>query len=167
MTSGQKKGPQAIARAVQRRYPDELMALRDALAPHPGPAQPLLLPGSATGRAITMADTRISVAASALRTPERADITEWRVSVVAHTLIRGLAARRVPIRPAEAEGWARAVFGEPLEPYLYQHRGAGGLAGTDGVMLSTPYCVVHHNNDGPVPAPPELGHYAQLVLVSQ
>ncbi|HEY1967577.1 MAG TPA: hypothetical protein VGH89_06495 [Pseudonocardia sp.] len=115
-----------------------------------------------------MADTRISVAASALRLPERPDTTEWRVSVVAHTLANGLDARRVQIRPAEAEGWARAVFGEPLEPYLYHHRAASGLAGvsTSGLMLTTPHYVVHHNNDGPVPAPPELDHYAQLVLVS-
>ena len=159
-----RKGPKAISRSVQRRYPDQLMALRDRLAPHPGPAEPQI-PGSASGRAIDMVDTRISVAASALRLPERPDVTEWRVSVVANTLARGLDARRVHIHPAEAEGWARAVFGDPLQPYLYHHRGAGGLAGasTNGVLLITPHYVVYHDATGPVSPPLELPHYGDLV----
>ncbi len=160
------KGPRAISRAVQRRYPTQLMALRDRLAPHPGPEHPTPLPAS--GRAVSMADTRISVVASALLLPERPDVTEWRVSVVAHTLARGLDARRVQIHPAEAEGWARAVFGDPLEPYLYHHRGASGLTGpsTGGAMFITPHYVVYHQAAGPVPAPLELSHYRDLVLVS-
>lgn len=161
-----QKGPRAISRAVQRRYADQLMALRDRLCPHPGPEQPAP-PASAVGRAITMVDTRISVGASALLLPERPDITEWRVSVTAHTLAHGLDARRIQISPAEAEGWARAVFGDPLEPYLYAHRGASSLQGpsTGGALLITPHYVVHHNSEGPVPPPPELGHRPYLVPV--
>jgi hypothetical protein len=114
-----------------------------------------------------MADTRISVVASALLLPERPDVTEWRVSVVANTLARGLDARRVHIHPGEAEGWARAVFGDPLEPYLYHHRGAGGLSGasTNGVLLITPHFVVYHDATGPVSPPLELTHYADLARV--
>lgn len=160
-----QKGPRAVSRAVQRRYPDQLMALRDQLPPHPGPATPA--PASAGGRAITMADTRISVVASALRLTERPDVTEWRVSVTASTLAHGLDARRIPISPAEAEGWARAVFGDLLEPYLYHHRGASGLSGpsTGGPLIITPHYVVHHNSEGPIPAPPELPHCLDLVPV--
>lgn len=151
-------GPTRIAELITQRHPDAVFALRDALG---GPGREPGAPVARTHQAMSVPRIRVTLVASTMRLnyDPRTSMTEQRVSVSAVDRTKA----RVGLPSAEAEGWARAVFGDLILPFVYRHTLAiPSVIAELGVERPATHFVAFHDGANVIPVSPTLPYAAEL-----